>query len=255
MRRIALVIALLLAAPLPLLAQEPDAPAATPARTARLRGTLLSLADSTPIANAVVSLVGLDTSVTTNSRGSFDFGRLEPGPYIVQARAISFEPYTIRAELADSASLDLVFRMRVASIRLGDQVVTAKAPPRTRFEERLAESRGFGRFVTREQIEARGTPFLCDLLRGQPGLRVAGGNSSGCVVRVSRAQGLSIQAPDCAPGFFLDGARLNIDLLENNGIPPSNIEGIEIYRSSAETPGEFNAFNTCGVIAVWTRRS
>lgn len=253
MRLTALLLAFVLASPVALHAQQPEAPAAPVARTARLRGTVISADNSTPVPNAVITLMGLDSSVTTGTTGRFDFGRMEPGPYIVQAKAIGYEPYTVRAELADSASLDLVFKMRLVTIQLGDMIVTAK-PKVSRFEERMAESNGFGRFVTREQIEAKKTPFVCDLLRGQPGLRITGGNSSGCSVRVARAQGLSIQNSDCAPGFFLDGVRIDISLLESNGIPATNIEGIEIYRSSAETPGEFNAFNTCGVVAVWTRR-
>ena len=38
--------------------------------------------------------------------------------------------------------------------------------------------------------------------------------------------------------------------------PPKDIKGVEIYRGSSETPGEFTGSNSaCGVIAIWTKSS
>lgn len=267
MRSLATLFITLAAAPL-LVAQQPapaPVPAPSPARVApapapkppglpgaRFRGVVLNAEDGTPLPSADVTLLGLDLARRAGDDGRFDFGTLEPGSYIVQARFLGFQPYTIRAELADSSTLELTIRLKRKVVELEEQVVTAAEQKRGRFYERMQESRGFGTFVTREQIEQRNTPFTCDLLRGRVGMRVIQTGST-CNIRFSRAQGSSLQNADCAPGFYLDGARSDITILENNALPTTTIEGIEIYRSSAEAPMELNQGNTCGIIALWTR--
>lgn len=243
-------------------AEAQDAPAPKPPETApaspavtkgaRLRGVVLNAEDGLPLAGADVVLVGLDTQVRAGESGRFDFGVIEPGPYIVQSRMLGFQPYTVRAELADSSVLELTFRMKRQAFQLEDVTVTEKEQKRGRFYERMQESRGFGTFVTRDEIEKRNTPFTCDLLRGRLGLRVIATGAT-CNIRFSRNQGASFQNADCAPGFYLDGARSDIQILEQNSLPPTTIEGIEIYRSAAEAPSELNQGNFCGVIAMWTR--
>ena len=250
--RFVFVLALLAfgAHPTELMAQGGAAPAI--GKGSRLRGIVLSAEDGTPLPSADITLVGLEVSVRSGADGRFDFGVLQPGPYIVQARFLGYAPYTVRAELADSSSLELSFRMRRQAVQLEELEVKA-APKTNRFEQLRQESGGFGTFITRKQVEERNTPFICDLLRGRIGLRVVP-VGSGCTVRVSRAQGLSASGGgECPPRVFLDAARVDVSLLESNNVPTPNIEGIVIYRSSAETPAEFNAFNACGAIVIFTR--
>lgn len=265
MRSTVILLAALAAAPI-LVAQEPvptPAPVPAPVRPApapkppalpgaRFRGVVLNAEDGTPLPSADVTLLGLDLARRAGDDGRFDFGTLEPGSYIVQARFLGFQPYTIRAELADSSTLELTIRLKRMAVEIEEQTVTAAEQKRGRFYERMEESRGFGTFVTREQIAQRNTPFTCDLLRGRVGMRVIQTGTT-CNIRFSRAQGSSFQNADCAPGFFLDGARSDIAILESNSLPTATIEGIEIYRSSAEAPMELNQGNTCGIIAMWTR--
>ena len=56
----------------------------------------------------------------------------------------------------------------------------------------------------------------------------------------------------CQPYYIIDGQYqpgFELDL-----IPPNDIEGIELYKGSSETPPQFNRMNAvCGVIVVWTR--
>ncbi len=243
------------AKPAPAPAAKPLAapPAAPLVKGARLRGIVLNAEDGSPLGGADVVLVGLDTQVRAGENGRFDFGVMEPGPYIVQSRMLGFQPYTVKAQLADSSSLDLVFRMKRAPFQLQDVVVDEKKQEkRSRFYERMKESNGFGTFVTREQIEQRNTPFTCDLLRGRLGLRVIQTGST-CNIRMSRNQGASFQNADCAPTLIVDGSRSDISLLETNSLPPSSLEGVEIYRSAAEAPMEYNGAAFCGVIALWTK--
>ena len=61
---------------------------------------------------------------------------------------------------------------------------------------------------------------------------------------------------ECEPRLYLDGIRVH---LPNVGIDeivtPLDLEGIEVYGSSAEVLVEMGGSNlNCGAIALWTRR-
>ena len=216
-----------------------------------LRGIVVSADSGTPIAGAEVALLGLDQQVVTGANGRFDFGPMEAGSYIVQARLVGYTPYTVRANLASASTLDLVFKLNRAGVRLKDLEVTTKEQ-KTPFMERMEQSNGFGTFVTADDIERRGLRVPSDLFRTVPGVRLTCGTH--CTIRVSRAQGLSQANSDCPPLFFLNGARSDITLLEEESIPVYDIEGVEIYRSNGETPAVYSvAGSSCGVIAMWTK--
>jgi hypothetical protein len=117
------------------------------------------------------------------------------------------------------------------------------------FYDRMA--RGFGYFVTREQIEKRNPMNLSDMMRMVPGARLMPiRGTSMAALRFSRAQG----GRDCPPQYYVDGVKawnLNID-----DIVPMDVEGIEIYEGASSIPPQYNTKegNTiCGVVLIWTR--
>ncbi|MBL8987755.1 MAG: hypothetical protein JNJ80_15900, partial [Gemmatimonadetes bacterium] len=58
-------------------------------------------------------------------------------------------------------------------------------------------------------------------------------------------------APGCGPTYFVDG-QVARSFAEST--PISDVQGIEVYRGSAEVPAEFTGSDAmCGVIAIWTR--
>jgi hypothetical protein len=53
---------------------------------------------------------------------------------------------------------------------------------------------------------------------------------------------------------YADSQRPHAALFDINSISPQNIEGIEVYRSAAQIPAQFNrTSSSCGVVLVWTR--
>lgn len=106
--------------------------------------------------------------------------------------------------------------------------------------------RGWGRFFTRQDIERRNPIRITDLLRTVPGISVYR-NGSTTRIRASRSAGR------CGPSIWLDGLFLSdadVDLL----VQPNDVEAVEVYRGSGETPAEFSgAFDGCGAIVIWTR--
>nr|NIM48818.1 TonB-dependent receptor plug domain-containing protein [Gemmatimonadales bacterium] len=105
---------------------------------------------------------------------------------------------------------------------------------------------GLGWFLTRDEIERRNPMFVTDLLRTIPGVSV---RRTGFTTRVRfRRFGRA-----CPPGIWIDGIRQassDLDWL----VLPQEVEAIEVYRRSAETPMEFSGTSrTCGAIVIWTR--
>jgi TonB-dependent receptor-like protein len=104
-----------------------------------------------------------------------------------------------------------------------------------------------GYFLTQEQIERSGAASLVDVLVTVRGVEQVC-LTNDCVAKMVRSP------PGCYPQYYLDGnestsyfARLT---------PPHDVKGVEIYRGSSETPGEFQGSNSgCGVIAIWTKSS
>ncbi len=148
----------------------------------------------------------------------------------VSRRAVELDPVTVEGEAE---------RFRPALLR--------------GFYER--KERGWGQFITREDIEQRNPDTFTTMLRMVPGWRVVPHERGG---RYYTVRGVGYKG--CPPTFYLDGIKLGpIDSVTSLGVDifvfPSELEAVELYRVS-ELPAEFGGSDAgCGVIAAWTRRS
>ena len=156
------------------------------------------------------------------------------------------------AEIAEGKTLALTVVLDATATEI--EGVTVEELARRRqiladFYDRSA--RGFGHFVTREQIEKRNPMNLSDMMRMIPGARLIPMRNGGqAALRFNRAMG----ARDCPPQYWVDGVKafaLNID-----DIIPQDVEGIEIYEGASSVPPQFNTkegTTICGVVLIWTR--
>jgi hypothetical protein len=110
------------------------------------------------------------------------------------------------------------------------------------------KSRGNGIFLTRKQIEAKGTHQLTNVLRGERGLEVVPNRQGRSVLRFAQYRG-----KNCEPQVWVDGRVARG--LEIDDLPASDIEAIELYDGPSSTPGEFvrGPIISCGTIVIWTR--
>lgn len=100
------------------------------------------------------------------------------------------------------------------------------------FEERRASGRGV--ILSENEIRNAKAPTVLTLLRHVPGVRLSRG------------------AAECPPAFIVDG--VPADNSTDLEMSTMGIIGIEIYRTSSETPLEFlGVGNACGTIVIWTR--
>lgn len=217
-------------------------------------GVVTSLPSHQPLVGASVEIAGANRRTRTDSSGNFRVAHLPAGNVAVKVRAIGYDAMTATVSIADDSTvrLDFAFRsvVELPPVTVESPTLGARDARLRGFYERRAA--GFGRFVTREDIEKRDPGDSRDLLRGIPGVRVVGN-------RIQMASGMS--SPNCRVQYFLDG--IHIQEMAPARTPaadfllqfrPHDLEGLEVYRGPAEAPVAFSRGGAeCGVIAIWTR--
>lgn len=223
-------------------------------KNSEVRGVIVVAADRKPVSGASVSLEGTELTLTSDSRGRFQFPRITAGRYIIRAEVDGYPALTSAFTIADGERLEMEFLVGEGG-ELGAQVLpeiavaadaTPTISPIADFNRRALSGRG--RFITREFIEQRNPGSTTDLFRGLPGIRVVCESRSGgeCQLRVARS------GDSCQPAFLMDGIPAHPMVLYTT--VPGDIEGIEIYSGPAETPVELDyRRSNCGTVAIWTR--
>lgn len=188
----------------------------------------------------------------TNELGGFAFAAITPGATMVSMRRLGFAPDSISVILRAGRVDSLVLVMAAMASSLPGVTVEDEMDARSHrilagFWER--RSRGFGSFMTRDEIDKRDAHDFVDLTRMIPSLRAVTINGR----RTLRFNG-STQPRDCPPQYVVDGMR--IEQGSPDEFTPSDIEALEFYSGPATIPPQFTnrAFTkTCGVIVIWTR--
>ena len=206
-----------------------------------------------PIPGVEVRYKGSDfVSVRTNDSGGFRMVNLPTGIANVTVRRMGFVPATADVRLRSGRTDSLVFSLNPLAQTLAGVLVEDEYEARSHrllagFWER--RSRGFGYFLTRDEIEKRDAHEFADLARMAPSVSVATRNGRK-VIRFSRGP----SSRDCPPQYVVDGMRIE------NGSPdefnPQDVEAIELYSGPATIPPQFAPrFNsyTCGAVVIWTR--
>lgn len=207
----------------------------------------------TPIPAVEVRFTGSDQiSVRTNDSGGFRMVNVPVGIGRVTVRRMGFAPATAEVRLRSGRTDSLVFALTALATTLAGVVVEDEYEARSHrllagFWER--RSRGFGYFLTRDEIEKRDAHEFTDLARMAPNVQV-GTRNGRQVIRFTH----SATGRDCPPQYVVDGMKIE------NGSPdeftPQDVEAIEFYSGPATIPPQFaprfNSF-TCGAVVIWTR--
>jgi hypothetical protein len=188
----------------------------------------------------------------SNDSGRFHVGQMPIGARGVFVRRLGFAPQRvpIRTSLAGSVdSVDVVLTAVAHSLA----AVEAEDPHDSLSRKVLAEfwerrARGFGKFVTRDEIERKGATRFVDVVRSVSGLSIM--NYRGH--QEIRFRGAAIGSANCPPQYWVDGIPLERGSAEE--FTPENVEAIELYASPATTPPQFNTRSpTCGTVVIWSR--
>ena len=226
---------------------------ASPAQS--FRGIVVDAATRNPIAGTIIQ-AGSDRGnqprrTTTDSAGGFYLALPGPGLYMVVVTHIGYLQHrgdTVRVGEGEAVGLRIELDRNAVPLR--PVVITERLSwlPEG-FEQRRAA--GFGRFLTRTDIENRRGSNTTDLLRGMPGVQltpVRRGRGSGSTLQMRGTAGL------CSPAVWIDGIPLNdggasLDQL----LTPTALEAVEVYNSTSNAPIQYRN-GTCGVVLFWTRR-
>lgn len=228
--------------------------AAPPLGAQVVRGNLLDAETGKPISNGTVALLSRDSvlvaRIATDTAGAFSLLTQRPGAFRIQAERLGYFPaISPPVVMGQQDTLDVEFRLSSKAVVLEPLVVTS----RRRHVGNLAgfyaraERRGFGRFITRDEIEKLRPTQVTSLLRRVPGISLQ-----------PRARGggyhITVRG-NCAPTIFIDGTRVQpLGQTVDDLVSVLDLEGVEVYRSPAEAPVQYTMLNPgCGVILFWTR--
>lgn len=210
-----------------------------------------------PVEGALVVIEGSGARTTTNASGAFSLGGLHDGSRMAEARALGYAPARVAVDPSRGETRSVTIIMDKQVKTLAAVTVYGKSGARLRDLTGFAQRRqeGFGRFVTRADIDKQGVFTTCDLFRRIVGLHVDEGGVYGCVVSMRGAA--SMMRPRaaggaCQPTVYLDNMQFQGTVGElAQTITPQQIMGMEVYSASTEPPQYPGA---CGTIVIWTRQ-
>ncbi|HKW47381.1 MAG TPA: carboxypeptidase-like regulatory domain-containing protein [Gemmatimonadaceae bacterium] len=239
-----------------LVAQPPRDSAAT------LVGRILDATDTGAVANADVRIGGTNLIARSDGRGRFRLTGVPAGRREIEVRYFRYSPRkdTVLFVAGDSLRLDIYLK-RLPQL-LSELVVHGRAFRVPHGFESVYErgSRGWGTFITREQIDSVGPKDVKTLFEGIKGV-VVGQDG----VYFNRCYGNPVMWGEYAELWF-DGQRVtNFETSQDprdprmmnaflETLPPSEIQAIEVYTSSVNIPAEFTSGGSpCAVIAIWRK--
>jgi len=228
----------------------------TPARKAAPLGSavltgLVTSTEGKPLEGAMVLLLGTQLSARSNSDGAFRLTGLPAGTQSVEVREIGYSPKRFAVDLTPRRPSTLTATLDERTQVLKTMEITAKRGSEIAgFDQR--KKTGLGYYLDRDQIEKSASISTTDLFRTVPGLTVAW-DGQGYSVQVNRASNAGM----CPVAYYIDGSPFlslgdDIDQI----VRPDDIAAIEVYKSSAETPMQFQGSDggPCGTIVIWTKR-
>jgi len=201
-----------------------------------------------PVQDAEVFLDDGRAAVLTNPNGRFALRQVRPGRYWVMVRRIGYAPsrrsITVRA--SGEPTRELGFVLEALPVTLPDVEVRAQGGFSVqRFEEFWARKRsGWGRFLTRDDVDQYATAGLSVMLRFQMPW-----------TPLTRSEVTLSRRGDCPPAISVNGGRPWPDTYVDE-FHHSQIEAIEVYRRGRRLPVDFvfdNQASRCGLIVLWLR--
>src|SRR5262245_37205261 len=141
----------------------------------RPTGTIDGLVSDTslvPLDDVTVSFVGSTLKVVTGANGRFRFIDVPAGTHKLLARKIGREPTIADVEVLANETVAPALMLEPTVRALGAVRVNGRQLPPYLQEFELRRKSGEGQFLTMEQIEARHTLLVSDLMAGMKGIRM-----------------------------------------------------------------------------------
>jgi hypothetical protein len=202
------------------------------------------------LVGAELSVAGTGLRAISDTAGRFRFIGVPAGAGPLHVRRLGYRATSVPITVDRGGTTPVIVTLARLPRELDPVLVEASRQPGVRFLQGFYErrSRGHGYFITREQIAARQSSVMTDVLRMVPAVRVFSSRTARNAVRLRSSR--------CAPLVWLDGAPALAGEFDLDVISPQSVSGIEIYPGPATVPVQFRStrgIEACGVIIVWSR--
>ncbi len=236
------------------LASQSIAPRPVVDSLATLSGTVQDSAGH-PLRGAQIILSDGSARAESGDSGQFTIRHLKPGKTDVTVRVLGYGPATFSTVLRAARNRRMRVILTPVSVQLSTIVVMdSLSDPllnQTGFFER--KRRGWGTFISPEEIQRRNPARASDMLRTINGVEIASVGRTGTLPLSTRA--LSITGR-CMLNVFVDGTRAYISsgMTLEDVISGSEVGAMEVYATATETPPQFIGGNfDCGALVIWTK--
>ena len=209
-----------------------------------------------PVANARVGILDNGTSVVSNGSGHFVLAGVPAGTQTLELRAIGYQPLrkTVTMKSSGTTEADTTRLDRAAQQLASIKITGARKDARLTkfgFEDRRRSTGGF--FMNADEIAKKSGIYLGDVLRFAPGVMANYTSKGRTFTMRSTATG-----ERCSPNYFLDGHRWfaleGSPILElERYMTLNDLAAVEVYRSGAAMPMQFDTGNGCGSVVFWTK--
>ncbi|MEO5817159.1 MAG: TonB-dependent receptor plug domain-containing protein, partial [Gemmatimonadaceae bacterium] len=202
--------------------------AAAQGETGRITGVITGTESNLPLQGVKVTLLGTQTTVTSNTAGRYTIANLAPGMYRIRTSAIGYTPViidSIPVRAGQTANADISLKHQ--TVQLEQIVVTGYGS--------LAKRDVTGAIgqVAAAEIKQEPVTNAIDAIKGRiPGVDIVStGNKPGDGVRVRIRGQRSLKASN-DPLYVLDGIPMAGGIGDLN---PSDIESIEVLKDASAT--------------------
>ncbi|MFQ5536806.1 MAG: carboxypeptidase regulatory-like domain-containing protein [Gemmatimonadota bacterium] len=233
-----------------------DTTAAVGETTAGLVGRIVEEETGRPVEGVEIRLEPGSRVALSGIRGFFWLDDVPPGRYHMTIQHIGYATLEKDLVVQGGKAYDIRVKMDPKAIPLEGLEVTVRSRAWFRkmrdVQFRMAGEHG-GIFFTREDFKMRGYPRLSQMLRGLPGVKVREAPGGRGMVTFRGCTDLSRRV--LPPTVWIDGLKIRDGGFDINMVASSEIDLVEIYRSTASVPAEFSGSDgRCGAIIIWTKR-
>lgn len=200
-----------------------------------------------PLANAIVVVANVDTSVRTNAEGQFRMDGLPSGTHALTVRRVGSAPAQQFLALRSDAVTDVVVVMSGVTTLATVNVKSQKIKGQDRLDYELRRKMGFGYAMDEKEIARRADVY--SILTNFPGLEL---QRSGFGVTVGMRR-VSFNRGTCAPAVFLDGLPTPIEFATS--LTTDRYRAIEVFTRTSMIPPEYYQPGGCGVLLLWTKQA
>lgn len=228
--------------------------AATAQRPPKLATILGIVADTskTPLADVEVIAIRAGITTITDSKGIFILGGLPAGEEVFRIRRIGYRSETFAATLVEGDTIRIGVILGPAAFELPELTVEAEGKvytgKMTGFADRMLHS-GAPRssFLIRDDMAKMSQNRFIDVL-AKAGLKRVADRRGREFLICSHGSG---HVPPIVL-YYVDGARV-ADPNDVLRMDPETVEAVEVYRSAANRPAQFNMTGSDCTVLVWTR--